>query len=81
MSWQHYPESPWGDVDICSDGNVRPHGSTEKICVICDYDSKVCLKKCKVCGSVTWHLLEGDRCLRHDNPDKAKIGKIPKKGA
>jgi len=35
--WKHYPESPWGDIDICPHGCTRPHGSTEKECRFCDF--------------------------------------------
>lgn len=35
-TWKHYPDSPYGDVDICPHGNVREHGCTDKICMYCD---------------------------------------------
>lgn len=35
-SWKHYPDSPWGNIDICPHGNTRDHGSTEKVCIYCD---------------------------------------------
>lgn len=67
--WRHFSDSPWGDVDICDDGVVRPHGSTEKICVFCDWpeDANMELKKCEVCfeengSAFNWHL--DGVCLR-----------------
>lgn len=34
--WKHYPESPFGDVDICPHGVVREHGTTSDRCRFCD---------------------------------------------
>jgi len=34
--WKHYPDSPFGDVDMCPHGCCRPHNSKEKMCRICD---------------------------------------------
>ena len=66
MSWQHYPEqTPFGkNVDICSHGNVREHGSTERICILCDWpeDAKIDNRICVKCDAGTWH--EDGKCLR-----------------
>ena len=34
--WKHYPDSPWGNIDICPHGCTREYGSTEKECIFCD---------------------------------------------
>lgn len=34
--WKHYPDSPWGNIDICPHGVTRPHSSTKKECIFCD---------------------------------------------
>ena len=64
MSWKHYPDSPWGDIDICIHGCTRPHGSTEKVCVFCDYPENANLELfwCEGCESITWHL--DKHCLK-----------------
>lgn len=64
MTWKRYPNSPWGDIEICEHGCTREHGSTEKVCVHCDHpaDANIVLSNCAVCGSTTWHL-DGE-CMR-----------------
>ena len=64
--WKHYPNSPFGNVDICLHGCVRFHGSKEKVCVFCDYKSRVQLQFCKECNVTTWHSIvdSGAKCLR-----------------
>jgi len=70
MTWKHYPRSPFGDIDICEHGCTRPHGSTKKECMICDYPDNVkCeMMECKACseakgieGIRTWHV--NGRCI------------------
>ncbi len=64
ITWKRYPSSPWGDIEICEHGCTREYGSTEKVCVHCDYpsDANIVLSRCTVCGSTTWHL-DGE-CMR-----------------
>ena len=64
ITWKRYPNSPWGDIEICEHGCTREYGSTERVCVHCDYpaDANIVLSNCAVCGSTTWHL-DGE-CLR-----------------
>ena len=35
FGWKHYPDSPFGDVDICVHGVCRIHGSTDAACRWC----------------------------------------------
>ena len=46
-TWQHYRDSPWGDMDICPHGNIREHGSTEKVCTFCDNRTTTMYKQLK----------------------------------
>jgi len=66
MSWKHYPNSPWGDIDICRHGVTRFHGDKNKHCVYCDYPENTNLKidYCKICQASTWHL--DGKCIRCD---------------
>lgn len=70
MTWKHYPDSPFGDVDICEHGCCRPHGNELHRCVICDHPGEVHLAACAVCSGggrtievQTWHDEQGN-CLR-----------------
>lgn len=61
MTWKHYPNSPFGDIDICDHGCTRAHGSTAKECLLCDYPPSYFKQlkmlpcpKCNPKGS-TWH--------------------------
>ena len=69
MNWKHFPDSPYGDVEICEHGNTREPGDTRKICLYCDYppSTKFEHRNCKICNpdsstTMTVHL-EG-KCLR-----------------
>ena len=66
MTWEHHPDSPWGDIDICEHGCTKFHGKTDRVyCVYCDLDGNfdVQIKPCKCCdGGYTWHI--ENRCLR-----------------
>jgi len=35
FGWKHYPDSPFGDVDICVHGVCRTHGTHDDICKWC----------------------------------------------
>ena len=35
FGWTHYPDSPWGDIDICVHGVTRTHGTTDVKCRWC----------------------------------------------
>lgn len=53
FGWIHYPDSPFGDVDICPHGVCRTHNTQDAVCKWCD-SSKQSTKpqgKCKWCGS------------------------------
>ena len=69
MNWKRFPDSPYGDVEICEHGNTRPPGDTRKRCLYCDYPpgSKFIHKNCKVCNpdslSAMTVRLDG-KCLR-----------------
>jgi len=73
MTWQHYPDSPFGDVDICEHGCCREHGDERDLCVYCDHDGKVYLAPCEKCSGTeegdrvivqTWHDEQSGKCLR-----------------
>ena len=60
MTWKHYPDSPFGDVDICEHGYTRGHVASdvhEPVCVDCDYpeDTLLAVMHCNPCNSGTWH--------------------------
>ncbi len=56
-AWKHYPDSPWGNVDICEHGNVRKHGNTESVCVYCDaWPDTPVLAYCGSCKATTWWI-------------------------
>jgi hypothetical protein len=61
MSWEYFPNSPFGDVDICNHGCTRQVlDRDKKICISCDYPSNaniMCLPclNCNPTGG-TWHL-------------------------
>jgi hypothetical protein len=65
MTWKHYPNSPFGNIDICEHGCTREHGSMKRECIYCDYpersklemyECKVCEKVCGLKGVKTWHV-------------------------
>lgn len=64
IEWKHYPNSPWGDIDICPHGVTREHGDDTPRCIICDYskDDNIELLRCKICKAMTYHL--DKKCLR-----------------
>jgi len=35
FGWTHYPNSPFGDVDICTHGVCRTHGTNDDRCKWC----------------------------------------------
>jgi len=35
FGWTHYPNSPFGDVDICTHGVCRTHGTNDDGCKWC----------------------------------------------
>ena len=38
MTWEHYPHSPFGDIDICDHGCTRsPSERSVRNCIYCDY--------------------------------------------
>lgn len=66
-SWKNYPDSPWGNVDICAHGCMREHGDTTPQCVLCDYGLDEDLtgyshEYCEKCESKTHHI--DGKCLR-----------------
>ena len=63
-SWQHFPDSPWGDVEICPHGLTRDVGSRSRTCVWCDLEGKPDLLDCVQCEAITWH--HHDKCMRCD---------------
>jgi hypothetical protein len=68
MVWNHYPNSPFGDIDICEHGCDREHGDTHPVCIYCDYpeDSKFSMFHCKNCNPNTkvlnWFL--NNKCIK-----------------
>lgn len=73
MSWKRYPDSPYGDVEICEHGVTREPRDTKKYCLYCDYppDTKFTVGNCKICNpnhpdTMTVHL--DGQCLRCENP-------------
>jgi len=79
MTWTHYPNSPYGNIDICEHGCVRDHGSKEKECIICDYPKNVKLEMlpCAECKKLknaiinTWHI--NGRCIPCSRRKKIKL--------
>uniref|UniRef100_A0A6M3IEH2 Uncharacterized protein n=1 Tax=viral metagenome TaxID=1070528 RepID=A0A6M3IEH2_9ZZZZ len=67
--WEYYPDSPWGDVDICVHGCIRGHGARGINCTICDLqkDAELKLQYCKKCDAMTWHW--ADKCLRCESSE------------
>jgi hypothetical protein len=81
MTWKHYPNSPFGNIDICEHGCTREHGSTEKECIYCDYPNRVKLemRECKICEKLlpqgiknigTWHV--NGKCISCSKRRKKK---------
>jgi len=74
MTWKHFPNSPFGDIDICEHGCTREHGSTKKECIICDYskNAKLQILPCAECKSIgTWHV--NGKCIPCSQRRKAKV--------
>ncbi len=75
--WTYHPDSPFGDVDLCSHGCCRDHREDNvhpPICIDCDFpdDANIHLDYCPHCQSEceaqTWHL--DDVCLKCKRPTK-----------
>jgi hypothetical protein len=81
MTWKHYPNSPFGNIDICDHGCTRNHGDIKRNCINCDYPKEVlnklifspCSNKCKSFGvaSITWHY--HGLCLKCQTEEVEKI--------
>jgi hypothetical protein len=58
MTWQHYPNSPFGNIDICKHGCTRDHGDTNPNCLYCDYPPNTIstFDKCPKCKATTHHI-------------------------
>jgi len=70
FGWTHYPNSPFGDVDICTHGVCRTHGTNDDECKWCTPH------RILICGDRNWTDVHPDEKVlwfREGQFDAAKI--------